>query len=114
MFDTVKAAREAGFRERKIWEYGGEEIYIKGRLLVRNPKEAQSQTEWSRRGYHLRQDAEPHCQRSVHFAGRGSITYPVYREDQVEPKPPGVLDAACVDRHAGCIVGHQPPRQALP
>jgi hypothetical protein len=86
MFTTIKAAIQAGFRERKDWEYGGEEIIVKGRLLVRNPKEALSQTEWAKRGYRVRQDTQPHCYRAVHFIGRRSVTYAVYRDDQVEPK----------------------------
>ena len=85
-YNTLKAAREAGFRERKDWEYGGEEITIKGRLLVRNPKEAHSQSQWSNLGFRVRKGAEPHCRRSVHLQVGGHVTYDVYREDQVEPK----------------------------
>jgi RNase P/RNase MRP subunit p29 len=99
MFTKIKAAMQVGFRERKGWEYGGEEITVKGRLLVRNPIEAVSKTEWSKRGYRVRQDAQPHCYRSIHFTGRGSVTYAVYRDDQVESKrrvslmPPTLIDA---------------------
>ena len=83
---TIKAVKEAGFRARKDWEYGGEEITVKGRLLVRNPKEALSQTEWSRRGFRVRKDAQPLCIRSASLQAGKTVRYPVYREDQVEPK----------------------------
>jgi hypothetical protein len=86
VFKTIKEALQTGFRQRKDWEYGGEEITVKGRLLVRNPKGALSQTEWSKRGYRVRNDAKPHSQRSFYSTERGHLTYDVYREDQVEPK----------------------------
>src|SRR6266404_1097013 len=79
MFNTIKAAKQVGFRERKDWEYGGEEITVKGRLLVRNPKEALSQTEWSKRGYRVRRDAQPHSYR-YGFTGQRRVTYDVYRD----------------------------------
>jgi hypothetical protein len=85
-YATIKAAAEAGFCKRKDHEYGGEEITVKGRLLVRDPKEAYSTTEWSKRGYRLRKGAQPHCLRSARIADRKKVTYAVYREDQVEPK----------------------------
>ena len=86
MFTTIKRAMKAGYRERKAWEYGGEEITVKGRLLVRNPHEALSRTEWSKRGFNVRKVAQPHCNRSVYSTERGHISYEVYRKDQVEPK----------------------------
>ena len=98
MYPTIKAAVESGFRRRKAWEYGGEEIAVKRRQLVRDPKEAYSRTEWSKRGRRVRRDAEPHCYRTAYIEGRKTITYPVYREDQVEPKrqisstPPVLID----------------------
>jgi hypothetical protein len=36
-FTTIKEATHAGFRARKPWEYGGEEISLKGRTLARTP-----------------------------------------------------------------------------
>jgi hypothetical protein len=86
MFETIKAANEAGFRERKKWEYGGEEITVKGRLLVRNPREAISKSAWSKQGFCVPRDAEPHSDRFAYFEGGGNRHYPVYREDQVAPK----------------------------
>ncbi len=86
-FLTIKAAKQAGFHERKEWEYGGEEILVKNHRLVRNPEEAISETAWSKRGYRLKADAEPHCTRSVRsHSASTQLIYPVYRDDQVEPK----------------------------
>jgi hypothetical protein len=86
MFETIRAAKEAGFRQRKEWEYGGEEITVKGRLLVRDPEAALSRTEWSRQGFRVCRDAEPHAHRFAYFERGGHRHYPVYREDQVIPK----------------------------
>jgi hypothetical protein len=66
--------------------------------LVHTPKEAVSKTEWSKRGYRVLRDAVPHAQRTAGIFGRGSVSYPVYRADQVEPKrrmtaaPPAIID----------------------
>lgn len=95
---TIKAARAAGYCKLQPWEYGGEQITVKGRVFARAPKEAYSITEWSRRGYRVRADAKPHCERSHHFRGQGTVTYPVFRDDQVvakrtrSPKPAVLID----------------------
>lgn len=87
-YKTITQAAREGFKLRKNWEYGGEETVVKGRLLVRHPKEAYSKTEWSKRGFRLSAGAKPHCVRTVHMTKAGkSIKYAVYREDQVEPNP---------------------------
>lgn len=81
---TIKGARAAGSRELKPWEYGSEQIIVKGRVFARDPKEAYSKTEWSRRGYSVLADVKPHCERR--FAKRKTGTYPIYRDDQVAAK----------------------------
>jgi hypothetical protein len=86
MFKTIKAAKEAGFRKPKDWEYGGARIKIKGRVLVHDPKQALSETQWSKRGYRTRRRVQPHAYRSVRISGAGRVVYEVYRDDQVEPK----------------------------
>jgi hypothetical protein len=95
-FKTLKAAREAGFCEREDYHYGGEEIIVKGHLLVRNAKAAVSRTEWSKRGFRVGRDAIPHARCSVYSMNLGHLIYDVYREDQVEPKrraaPPKQID----------------------
>lgn len=70
---------------RKPREYGGLQILVKNRLLVRNPKEAVSATEWSRRGYRVRRGEQPHAWVSGRFGGRHQ-EWAVFRHDQVEPK----------------------------
>ena len=63
-FATIKAAMAAGYRPSKEWEYGGQGVVVKGRLLVRDPKEALSKTAWWKRGFRPRAGVEPHCVRS--------------------------------------------------
>jgi len=96
---TLKAARAAGFRKPQDWQYGGEEILIKGHLLVRNTEEAISRSAWRAKGFSVLKDAVPHAQVSGHVAGGEmgatySKTWDVFRSDQVKPftkptpKPP--------------------------
>jgi hypothetical protein len=98
LFTTIKQVTEAGYRERKEWEYDGKQITIKGRMLVCNPKEAISETAWSKLGFRVRYGVMPHCRRTVRIEGQGRRIYDVYREDQVEPKrqivlvPPKAID----------------------
>lgn len=84
-FATIKAAKAAGFVEPKPWHYGGEELHIKGRWLVRNPAEAVSKTEWAKRGYHVPEGTEPHAVRSLRIRDAKRVEFAVYRQDQVEP-----------------------------
>jgi hypothetical protein len=84
-FKTLKAAKEAGYREHRTDEYGGEQIQIKGQVLAKNPKRAMSKTEWGEQGFRPKAGVEPHGMLHSHSHGR-HIKYPVYREDQVEPK----------------------------
>jgi len=86
VFTTIKAAKQAGYRTRKKWEYGGQEVTVKGRLLVRHPKAAVSKTEWSKRGYRVLDEAVPHSSRTFAFKSGASYTYDVYRDDQLKPK----------------------------
>jgi hypothetical protein len=83
-FPTLKAARAAGYRSLRRGEYGGEQTVVKGRTLVRNPEMAVSETEWGRRGFAVKPDAQPHAYLSGYSYYHS--TWPVYREDQVEPK----------------------------
>lgn len=85
IYTTIKEARADGFRERKRWEYGGEETTVKGQVLFRNPKRAMSMTEWKRNGFEVKDDAVPltwRWLRNVH------VEYDVYTEHDVRPIPP--------------------------
>lgn len=86
-FSTLKAAREAGFREPSAAEYGGERIELKGHILLRGAKRAKSKSEWEREGYCVKDGMTPHGQLHARAHGR-SMHYSVYRDDQVEPKKP--------------------------
>jgi hypothetical protein len=85
MYQTLEAAKQAGFRPTKDWQYGGEQIELKGHRLAREPKEAISRPEWCRRGYRVKFDAEPHAYCTNSVVG-GWATYPVFRDDQVDLK----------------------------
>ena len=84
-YPTFAAARRAGYRVCKPWEYGGKQITVKGRVLVCGPDEAHSPTEWSRRGYRVRAGQQPHATRSGRVGGKRQV-WDVYRKDQVRPK----------------------------
>ena len=81
MFNSIKAAKAAEFRERKDYEYGGEEITVKGKRLVKNPKEAISKTEWRKRGRAVKTGETPHAERYINSHGHAQY-YNVFREDQ--------------------------------
>jgi hypothetical protein len=98
----------------KDWQYGGEQIEVKGHLLVRGAKEAVSRTEWGRRGYKVKEDIDPHSERT-NAVGKYCewVTYEVYREDQVElnavrnrtPIPPrSISTLAAVWGLTGCPI----------
>jgi len=99
-YKTLKAAYAAGWHDLKPEEYGGERLRLKGHTLARNTEIAVSATEWGRRGFHVLRDQEPHCWLSGRVGSRRSktITWAVYREDQVIPKrkitlkPPEQID----------------------
>lgn len=81
---TIKSARAAGFREKKEIEYGGEEIIVEGRTLIRNAEVALSKTEWRRKGFHPIKGTTPHAQPTIHLHRRGYQKCEYYRADQVE------------------------------
>jgi hypothetical protein len=82
---TLKAAKAAGYHKPRAAEYGGDHIEIKGHTLVKNAKRAMSESEWREKGFRVKADALLHG--TVHSHSHGKhIEYPVYREDQVEPK----------------------------
>lgn len=85
-FATCAAAKQAGFRELRPWEYGGTQITVKGKRLARNPETAKSESAWSREAFRVREGEQPHAVVRRQVAGRETKTYPVYRRDQVEPK----------------------------
>lgn len=100
---TITGALVVGYRELQPWQYGGEQIIVKGRVFVRAPKEAHSKTEWARRGFLVRADAKPHCERS--FAkcqtgtgrgedGRRCNYQPVGGGESAPPHP--ASDPACL------------------
>lgn len=94
-FTTLKAARAAGFHVRRREEYGGEEITVKGTVLVRNCEIARSRAEWRRQGFRVASDVTPHA--SIHVYRLGH--HDVFRRDQVIPLklqriPPPVCLAA--------------------
>ena len=86
-YPTVQAALAAGFCHKRKDDYAGEEIVVKGRTLVRGATQALSRAAWSRRGFRVKEGAEPHAVifREVLCAGK-AVKYGVYREDQVEPR----------------------------
>jgi hypothetical protein len=86
-YPTVEDALAAGFRYKRKDDYGGEEIVIKGRTLVRGAAQAQSRAAWKRVGFRVKEGAEPHAviSRLLEFAGK-TMKYGVYREDQVEER----------------------------
>jgi len=81
-FTTLTAARAAGFHVQRREEYGGQEITVKGTVLVRNCEIARSRAEWQRQGFRVRQDATPHA--SIHVYRLGH--HDVFRRDQVIPE----------------------------
>lgn len=86
-YKTLKAAYADGWHDLRKEEYGGEKLRLKGHVLVRKTKKAVSATEWERRGYRVLPDQEPHCWLSGRVGGGAkSMTWAVYREDQVCPK----------------------------
>jgi hypothetical protein len=73
---TLKAAEAAGFSEMRPEYYGGETITLKGHVLVRNHKWAQSETAWKRSGRRVMAH-EPHACVKTQWG-----QYAVYRDDQ--------------------------------
>jgi uncharacterized protein (TIGR02996 family) len=72
VYKTLKSARADGFRAPRPWEYGGERTVVKGREMVRNPREARTGWDWVSSGYRVREGESP--------IGGG-----LWRHDQVEP-----------------------------
>lgn len=87
VFKTLKAAREAGYRELRADQYGGRQVEIKGHVLAKDPTIAVSRTEWLRRGFEVRpaQLAKAHGVMSGRV-GEKQRTWYVYRRNQVSPK----------------------------
>jgi hypothetical protein len=84
-FASLKAAMAAGFRRPRPHEYGGEQIDIKGRRLVRNAEIAVSRTEWSRRGFYVVRGACPHTTKRARVNGK-TLSWDVFRSDQVRQR----------------------------
>jgi len=83
-YNTIKAAREAGFVKKQPRHYGGQELHIKGHHLIRDPERAISKTAWKAEGYRVLPDQPPHA--SVGGGGRFPA-HDVYRRDQVISDP---------------------------
>jgi hypothetical protein len=84
-FRTIKAAESAGFHRMKNYEYGGEQITVKGVFLGRHTHFAESATAWRRSGFKVISGSKPHALRSFRVGGGSrlkSVTYAVYRHDQ--------------------------------
>jgi hypothetical protein len=85
-FRTIKAAQLAGYKERRHYEYGGEEIVVKGKTLVRGAHVAQPSRSWRYAGRVVREDAQPHSYRgaanSTCYGDGIFYEYPIFREDQ--------------------------------
>ena len=84
-FKTLKEARAAGYRDLRRIEYGGEQIALKGHVLVREPKSATSRADWWRRGFEVPDDTPPHAHATARIRG-ATITWDVFRDDQVRPR----------------------------
>lgn len=83
-FKSIAAAKRAGYVEDKPYLYDGDAVTIKGRVLRRNGLEAQSRTEWRRRGYIIPDETKPHARRSFQVGGgRKRVAFEVYRWDQL-------------------------------
>ena len=94
-FRTIKAAEAAGFHRMAEYLYGGEQITVKGVLLVRYSETARSTTAWRQFGRKVISGSKPHAIRTCRFSGKSrakSVTYAVYRQDQTlamqKRKPP--------------------------
>jgi hypothetical protein len=84
-FGTIRAAWAAGFVEAREWHYGGEQLIVKGHVLVRGAREALSRTTWEGLGFRVKPDAAPHTTRwSQVGSGAKTVAYPLFRADQVE------------------------------
>ncbi len=84
-FRTIKAAEAAGFHRMADYEYGGEQIIVKGVLLGKNTQFAESETAWRRSGRKVMSGSKPHAIRTCRVGGGSgakSVTYAVYRHDQ--------------------------------
>ena len=79
---TIKAAKSNGWRDLRKYEYGGQQTTLKGHILVKDPRVAQSRTAWSRQGRVVKAGEVPHALR--HFYPRVSVRFEVFREDQTE------------------------------
>jgi hypothetical protein len=87
-FKTIKAAKQAGFRDVRPNDYAGELIVIKDHPLIRDPKQAQSATAWKKDGF---APIDPNTYYALRYHQLGSmgpgVSYPVYADDQVRPRP---------------------------
>lgn len=83
-YKTIKAAIKDGWHAEKPDDYGGDRLLIKGELLVRNTSKAVSETEWKRRGFRVKGGEGAHGWITWRPGGAVTMTYGVYREDQVE------------------------------
>ena len=91
-FTTLKEAAVAGFRELRPQEFGGAQIELKGHLLARDPLVAVSRTEWKKRGLAVRDGETPHACIGGRVGGK-TQWWEVFREDQVTPLAPKVVNA---------------------
>lgn len=99
IYPSIMAARRGGFVPLRSFFYGGEWISIatrgKHHFLLRDPVEAISATAWHARECEVIEDAVPHARRTHQVGGgRKSVTYNVYREDQVRFRAPRALKCA--------------------
>ncbi len=84
-FRTIKAAEAAGFHRLNDYEYGGEQITVKGVPLGRHTQFASSATAWRGCGRKVISGSVPHAIRTCRVgggSGKKSVTYAVYRLDQ--------------------------------
>lgn len=93
-FASLAEARRAGWHEARPDEYGGEQTRVRSRSgravrMVRGTELAVSRTEWRRQGYDVRDGAISHAQMSGRVGGGSGkrMQWPVYRADQVQPRP---------------------------
>jgi hypothetical protein len=84
-FKTLKAAKAAGYQQIYDCYYGGEQIQLKGHILVRHPKIAISKSAWLKLGFSVRPGEPAHATVSGRVGDKHRSWW-VYREDQVRPK----------------------------
>jgi len=90
-YQSQKEAFADGWQEKKPYHYGGEQLELANKTLVKNPREGKSRSAWEKHGYQVKWGESPYAQK--HFYPGKSIWYGLYRHDQVISKKEENKDA---------------------